>query len=44
MVTTDMEALEDILTEDEAELLSCSLRHQRYDGRDVASVYFTHEQ
>lgn len=44
MVTTNMEALEDIVTEDKAELLSCSLQHQCYDGRDVASVYFTHEQ
>ena len=43
MVTTAVEPLEDILTDDEAELLSCSLKHQRYDDSE-ASVYFTPEQ
>lgn len=44
MIKTDVEALKDILTEEEAELLSCSLWHQCYEGRDVASVHFTHKQ
>ena len=45
MVTTAVEPREVILTDDEAELLSCSLRHQCYVSvHRVGSVYFTPEQ